>query len=378
MTWADRIVDRWLYDSLSKQLHDWFLPGCFAYRLSARGEYGVDACQNAVAKDLQTYKYFIKRDISSFFYSIRHDILLKQLSELVDDQDPLFKMLVDRISCSWIDQEGETGVNDIGVPFGCASACLLANLHLRPIDEQICALPVRYYRYADDFLMLGNDPNKLLEAANLLDEGIKERGLSCKPSHSHNYAFVEQPGFEFIKRFKYLGLEFCSDGQVRLAIEKQRKIRRIYWLTLDAQKRQLRNLPFTEQVKKAVEVVNDVLLERVRSISIIDYYLSHISDEKQLVILDRLIIEDLISTVLNKRFKKGHFKHISPSWLRSLGLISLLHRHRLIKHGVIKTSFFDLRNSKIVERHVRKMELRREKINYIRITRKRKCDQTPR
>jgi len=48
--------------------------------------------------------------------------------------------------------QDETGLHEAakGIPFGCASACLFANLYLTGLDRAIEQLPdVHYFRYGD-------------------------------------------------------------------------------------------------------------------------------------------------------------------------------------------------------------------------------------
>ena len=94
--------------------------------------------------------YLFKRDISDYFASVNHDILLAQLAQHIEPHDYLFKLISERIRFDYQDESGNHTA-EIGIPFGCASACILANLYLTPLDRVIDGIPgVRYFRYADD------------------------------------------------------------------------------------------------------------------------------------------------------------------------------------------------------------------------------------
>src|SRR6266481_3759755 len=148
--WEERIVDLLLYRILNRRLHSWFSSSSFAYRDRT---YGLDSCQSQIAKILRTSAgplYLLKRDISDYFASLDHEILLGQLAEYVEQDDYLFQLLQERIAFVYQDEAGMHQAA-VGVPFGCASACVLANVFLTGLDRAIAGVPrVHYFRYADD------------------------------------------------------------------------------------------------------------------------------------------------------------------------------------------------------------------------------------
>lgn len=56
-------------------------------------------------------------------------------------------------------------------------------------------------------------------------------------------------------------------------------------------------------------------------------------------LIDRWLAEEVLSLVFGGH-NKGHFRRLSFSELRSLGLPSLLHRRRLILRGEIESPLF--------------------------------------
>jgi hypothetical protein len=79
-----------------------------------------------------------RRDVSNYFPSILHALLLAQLAELIDHRDYLFRLLEQRIRFAYQD-EGQAAVTSAtqGIAFGTPIACFFANLHLTPLDRQI-------------------------------------------------------------------------------------------------------------------------------------------------------------------------------------------------------------------------------------------------
>lgn len=366
-SWEDKLVERWMSESLNKSLNWWFSKHSYAYRID---ELGIDECQQDIARSIRKNNFIIKRDISNFFYTIDHDILLHKISALVDQADPIFDMVKRRIQFEYTD--GTTvATSKIGLPFGSPIACVLSNVYLTELDRALSQLPISYYRYADDFIMMAKTPEAALEAAKIFDDMMVALKLTTKPSHCLNMSFVDHPSFTQVDSFRHLGLEFTKAGVVRLSVDKQRKILNFFDRALNASKAKIkRERDLTAKVTAAVATINSVVEDRVRSIAIIDYYLKHVTDETQLKMMDRLISEKVISCVLNKKFRNRDYQSIPYKMLRDAGLVSLVHRHRLFKHGHLKINFMSMRNDLLIKRRVQSFEKRTDRINQIRLWRK--------
>lgn len=361
--WGDRIVDRWLNDSLNKLLSKWFQPNSYAYRAE---HLGLEQCVRAIKQSLSPQLFIIKRDISQYFYSIDHTILLNKLSQIIDKNDYLYELLRQRIQYDYLKEDDILNRATIGIPFGTSIACILANVYLNDLDSKMLQRPIKYFRYADDFLIVGNDHNDVHEAGNELDNEILKLKLLLKPTHKFNISFLEGEGFQTITRFKHLGFEFTKDGQIRLSIEKQRKIINFFKRSIN----QVRDKDQNGRLQTIINLANDVINDRIRSAAIVDYYLKHITDIKQLKLIDRLIAELVISTTLQRKFRRKLFRTIPFKKLRQLGLLSLQHRHQLLKHGKIKVPFLSLYNQLKFKRYNQAIARRRERILAIKISKK--------
>lgn len=366
-TWKDRIVERWLNESLNRKLHSWFSRHSYAYR---HREFGLDACQWNVLRSISSTSLIIKRDITNCFYTINQDMLLEQIRELVDQNDYLYKLLQNRVKFPYFTADNqEIKQSIIGIPFGSSLACILANIYLTGLDRSISELPVKYFRYADDFLVVTDDPTAAVEVAKRIEAGFAGLELGSKPSHNQNLAFIDYQGFTKVSKFKYLGLEFTNNRMVRLSREKQRKI-------INFVKRELalacpRKLqPIGTRITACVDAVNLVMTNRIRSVAIIDYYLKHVTDEKQLKNMDMLIVQHVISTVLKKPFRYRDFSKISYGSLRKAGLTSLVHRRRLHIQGHLNVPFLKLHNRLVYERFMATHAKRLARINHTRLARK--------
>jgi retron-type reverse transcriptase len=346
--WEDKIVNTMLFTMLNEIYSSHQSPYSYAYKHKSGG---VDACQRAIIKYTRRHncKYFIKRDIQSYFPSVDHKILLEKLD--IEDEY-LKKLVVQRIKFEYYPHEEEYLVeNTVGIPFGTPIACFFANLFLTDLDRDFEKLSVGYFRYADDFLIASPTREGALEAMELLDSKITELKLVAKESHSHQYTFNESDDvFEKVLGFKHLGLFYRSDYEIGMSSDKLHKIRNLFLKRFKKGKRKLAKLDSIEKKAQFLVNLSNDALQYIKPAAVIDYYLKHVTDETQLSDLDRWLAEEVLARATGNGHKKGNFRHISFKKLRDMGLPSLRHRRRLVLHGHIDSNFFKLRNAKLTER----------------------------
>jgi hypothetical protein len=102
-----------------------------------------------------------------------------------------------------------------------------------------------------------------------------------------------------------------------------------------------------KRAELAVDIAKQTLGQGVRNVAIIDYYLRHVDDETQLKLIDRWLAEEVVSLCFGGH-RKGSFRKLSFEKLRAMGLPSLVHRRRLIRHGHVESSFFIWKNQQAV------------------------------
>jgi|TARA_Y100000994_G_scaffold249278_1_gene260090 retron-type reverse transcriptase len=346
-TWEDKIVERCLFDLLNRKFDHWMSNNSYAYRYRKRG---LDACQHKIAKLFGTSEkplYLCKRDVRNYFPTIDQSILLQKLKTFIDENDYLFSLIKQRIYFSHISQN-ETYPVTQGVAFGAPLACFFANVYLTDLDQQMDAIPgLNYFRYADDILFASSKHEVTDLAIDTLDAEIASLKLSLK-SKAHLDAGLGLPeqrlSYIPIEKLRYLGLEFRADGSVGLSRDKLRKLRNLVRFSFKGYKRKLdKTDDLNERLEILISCVQRVMTVRIRSVAIIDYYLKHVSDEEQLKELDRWVAEEVLAIALGCGHRKGNFRVVSFKRLRQLGLPSFRHRHRLLRHGHIKSDFFQLR-----------------------------------
>ena len=343
--WEERIVDLLLYRLLNQRFHRWFSASSYAYRDRV---YSLDRCQSRIASLLRSSHaplYLVKRDISDYFASVNHQILLTQLAAHIDPDDYLFGLLKERIRFEYQDESGDHRA-EIGIPFGCASACVLANVYLTGLDRAIESIPdVHYFRYADDVLVLTSTRRSAIATIEQIEATLNELKLTTKTSHQQDLLLstqstVEDGPFQPASSFRHLGLQFAIANGVSLSRDKSRKIQNLFRFAFRRNRRRWMRIDDPQERARTLIAIACQTIERgVRNVAILDYYLKHVTDVEQLRILDRWLAEEILSLVFGGH-KKGHFAKISFHQLREWGLPSLLHRHRLIRHRMIDSPFF--------------------------------------
>lgn len=119
--------------------------------------------------------YYLKLDISKFFYRVNHAKLLKILAKRIKDPE-LMKFLGSVVNSraepfglprgkAPQDTPPEEWLYDVGMPIGNLTSQLFANIYMNELD-QYCkhVLKIHYYiRYMDDIVILGENKETLHE-----------------------------------------------------------------------------------------------------------------------------------------------------------------------------------------------------------------------
>jgi hypothetical protein len=225
-------------------------------------------------------------------------------------------------------------------------ACFFANVYLTPLDRRLDALQdLRYFRYADDLLLLSRHRDTMEAAIVHFQETLGELKLRSKSSHEENLLLSRcgavATNFVATSRIRHLGLEFCADGAIRLSRDKCRKICNVFRSAFRRKRAKLARIHDPrKRAEFAIATARHALEQSVRNVAIVDYYLKHVSDEGQLRLLDRWLAEEVLSLAFKGGHRKSHFRLLPFRSLRAMGLPSLVHRQRQIRHGQIAAPFF--------------------------------------
>ena len=184
------VIDRTLQQAITQQLVPIYEP------LFADGSYGYRPNRDAKGAILkvkeyaeQGYTYAVVLDLSKYFDTINHEILINLLRKNVKDERVV--QLIKRYLKSGVMENGVVIETEEGSPQGGNLSPLLANIYLNEFDREFLKRGVPCIRYADDIVLLAKSrkaSERLLESSTrYLEEKLKElssRKLcqSIKPS----------------------------------------------------------------------------------------------------------------------------------------------------------------------------------------------------
>ena len=159
----DRIIHHAVVSILEPIFDETFIYDSYSCRVNKGTHRAVKRLFRLVRKVSKNYRkdcFILKLDIKKFFESVDHAILLSIIKRKIKDEDLLW--LLGNILKSF--SKGK------GIPIGNLTSQLFANIYLNELDQFVKhRLKVRYYlRYADDFVILGSDLNKLIKHTSIL------------------------------------------------------------------------------------------------------------------------------------------------------------------------------------------------------------------
>ncbi|MDO8466858.1 MAG: reverse transcriptase/maturase family protein [bacterium] len=169
------VRDRLVHHAIHRLLYPFFDKTFFADSFSCRIKKGTHRALNRfraiaykVSKNHTKTCWVLKCDIKKFFDSINHQILLKILKAYIPDQKIIW--LLENVISSFSTKPG------FGLPLGNLTSQLFANVYMNQFDQFVKhKLKARHYvRYADDFVFLSPDKERLVEIIPKIQDFLEE------------------------------------------------------------------------------------------------------------------------------------------------------------------------------------------------------------
>ena len=222
-SFGDRVVHHALVQQIGPYFERRFIEQSFACRVGkgthAASDYLTGMLRAAEAKWPSVY--VLKADVTKYFYSIDHEILLRIVARTIGDKDvlELLRVLVTQCGCI----EGNRGL-----PLGALTSQLLANVYLDQLDHHVKdAMGVRcYVRYMDDFVILHQDKQELWRIlAEIRDYLTWELHLTL---NSKTRVFPASQGVDFAGYRHWSGYKLPRKRNVRRAKKRFAGLSRCY------------------------------------------------------------------------------------------------------------------------------------------------------
>ena len=188
LPYMDRIVQWAIYQYINPIFDKTMIEDSYACRIGKGSHKAVDRLQYWIRQDSRKPKpyYYLKLDISKYFYRVDHGKLIEILSKRIKD-----KKLMEFLETVIDDPEEKFGLplgmkaedvpfedwlQDVGMPIGNLTSQLFANIYLNELD-QFCKHTLKihqYIRYMDDVVILADPKEKLHEYRRQIEKYLNE------------------------------------------------------------------------------------------------------------------------------------------------------------------------------------------------------------
>jgi len=149
----------------------------------------------------QGFTHVVDADLESYFDTIPHGQLMRQIEERISDGRvlELIELFLSQDIIHGMKRWRPTG----GTPQGAVISPLLANIYLHPLDRQMKQNDYRMVRYADDFVVLCRTAGQVQSALEEVKSWVKQNGLRLNEDKTQ-VGDCRQAG----QGFEFLGYRF--------------------------------------------------------------------------------------------------------------------------------------------------------------------------
>ncbi len=144
-TAVDRVIQQAIVQVLTPVFEPTFSEYSFGFRPKRSAEDAVRLAQTYMSEG---YRHVVDLDISKFFDTVNHDILMGLIDKHMEDKD--IRRLIFVFLKSGVMTNGSMMATALGTPQGGPLSPLLSNIYLTPYDRELERRRLRFVRYADD------------------------------------------------------------------------------------------------------------------------------------------------------------------------------------------------------------------------------------
>ena len=200
------VIDRTLQQAITQQLvpiyEPLFADGSYGYRPNRSAKEAIRKVKEYAG---QGYTFAAVLDISKYFDTLNHEILINLLRKDVKDERVV--QLIKRYLKSGVMENGVVIETEEGSPQGGNLSPLLANIYLNEFDQEFQKRGVPCIRYADDIVLLAKSKRaseRLLgSSTKYLEEKLK---LTVNREKSRTVSVFA------IRNFRFLGFALGRNG----------------------------------------------------------------------------------------------------------------------------------------------------------------------
>lgn len=190
----DRVVQTALKMVIEPIFEAKFVATSFGFR---PGRSCKDALRRVESLMRAGYRWVVDADLKSYFDSIAHDRLMKEVGRYIADSGVL--ELIEGFLKQQILEDLQHWTPEKGSPQGAVISPLLANIYLHEVDKAMQEAGYEMVRYADDFVILCKSQHEAVQALALVTQLVQERALSL---HGDKTSLIDTrqtgQGFDFL------------------------------------------------------------------------------------------------------------------------------------------------------------------------------------
>lgn len=337
-TVRDRIVQQALLQVLGPIFEEIFSPHSHGFRPGKGCGSALGIADRCVTQ--WEYEFILDADITDFFGSVDHEILLDAVAEEIADGSVLRLIRAILKSGITIADREEMEAAETGTPQGGPLSPLLANIYLHPLDVAVTQGRFGYVRYADDFVVFTKRRERCEEALALVTQVLCDLKLQLHPEKTHITALDE--GFDFLG-FHYFRDPKSPEGRVRKVVSHKSKLRFNAQVRIRTPRHAGQRRPKTKrctvnrlQRNKRIQAMVGRMNDYTRGWH---WYYKGVfnawGNEDYFDSFDGFIRRRLRSAICG-RYAKGRWNHILDNdALEAIGLVSIKSLHHKYLHGLL-------------------------------------------
>ena len=191
-TVRDRIVQGAVRHVIEPIFEKEFAPHSYGFR---PGKGCKDALRRVDELLKSGHRFVVDADLKSYFDSIPHDLLMKQVQTRVADGRVL--KLIESFLKANIMEGLDQWTPMAGAPQGAVLSPLLSNIYLNPLDHLMAQQGCEMVRYADDFVILCRTKQQAQAALEQVKQWTAQAGLTLHPDKTR-LIDAANDAFEFL------------------------------------------------------------------------------------------------------------------------------------------------------------------------------------
>ena len=222
---VDRVIQQAMVQVLQPEFEPTFSDFSYGFRPHRSAE---DAVRQAQTYKAQGYNYVVDLDLSKFFDTVNHDLLMGLIDKTMHDKD-IRRLIFEYLKAGVM--IGETyAETEEGTPQGGPLSPLLSNIYLTPYDKELEKRGHKFVRYADDcniFVKSKYSAKRVKENVTRFLENKMKLKVNKEKTEARKFTGSKFLGFKFYgMRNKENNLCMCvpKDGKIE---EFKKRVREI-------------------------------------------------------------------------------------------------------------------------------------------------------